>query len=75
MTQHLVPQIKMKTYVMDSHTLPLSNGISSSIFKSLLIRKINNFKIPKSQNFHLTVDRFIDDSKEAIKQGCKWSYE
>ena len=46
MTQHQAQKIKTKTYVMDSHTLPLSNGNSSSIFKSLCTREIKIFKIP-----------------------------
>ena len=69
--QHLVWKIKMKTCVMDSHTLPLSNGTSSSIFKSLVCRKIKIFKIPKSQIFHLIVNRFIEILKEDIKTCCK----
>ena len=51
-----------------SHTLPSNNGIFfSSIFKSLVNREINLSKIPKFQTFHLIIDRFINESKEAIK--------
>ena len=75
MTQHQALQMKMKTCVMYSHTLPLSNGISSSIIKSLYTREIKIFKIPRVQNFQIFVDCFIEESRHSIKQGCKWIRE
>ena len=56
MIQHPIEQIKMKTCVMVSQTLPLSIGIPSSNFKSLVNREINLSKIPKFQ----TINRFIE---------------
>ena len=64
---------KMKTCVMDSHTLPLSNGISRSIVKSLYFRELKGSKISKLKTLQITVDRFIEASKEEIKQGSKWT--
>ena len=59
MTQHQDQQIKTKTCAMDSHTLPLSNENSSSIFKSLCTKEIKIFKIPRVKNFQISIDHFI----------------
>ena len=68
-----LPSNKMKTCVMGSHTLLLSNGTPDSIFKSLYLREIKDSFIPKSQNFQITVDRFVEDCMIEIKQGCEWT--
>ena len=62
---------KMK---IDSHTLPLSNGISRSIVKSLYFKELKGSKISKLKTLQTSVDRFIEASKEGIKQGAaQWS--
>ena len=63
---------KMKTCVMDSHTLPLSNGTSRSLVKSIYLRELKGSKFSKFQPLQITVDRFIEAAKEEIKQGSKW---
>ena len=60
-TQHpVLHSNKMKTCVMNSLTLPSSNGKSSSLIKSLYFREIKGSKISKFQPLQITVDRFID---------------
>ena len=52
---------KIKTCVMDSYTLPLSNG-NHNIFKSLCSREYTGLKPQGHQILKLTIDRFEEDS-------------
>ena len=68
------PSSKMKTCVMDSHTLPLSNG-NQNIFKSLCTREFTGSKPPRHQIFKLIIDRFEEDSWNELIQMVEDSLE
>ena len=65
--QKFQPSSKMKICVMDSHTLPSSNG-KYNIFKSLCSRELTGSKPPRHQIFKLTIDRFEEDSWNELIQ-------
>ena len=57
---------KMKTCVMDSHTLSSSNGKSSSLVKSLYFREIKGSKISKFQCKNQENSNFRKNGKMVI---------
>ena len=63
-----LPSNKMKTCVMGSHTLPLSNGFPDSIFKSLFIVKL---KASKSLNNKFSTSLLIPSLKTPWKKSNK----
>ena len=58
---------KMKTCVMDSHTLPLSNG-NFNIFKSLCSSEFTGSTPQRHQIFKLVIDRIEKNSWNEIIQ-------